>query len=112
MVIGTEEHTEQSTERVSNLERARWITHEQLVRIEKFVSSSGGRVIRRPPAGDRESYGPTIYELDGEPLVVMNKVSKSNPNHVGWVFPSEKHAKKIQDLGIIDFDVQEGDHHA
>lgn len=96
-----------SEEQVSGLKTARWITKEQLDSIEELVSQSGGRAVTRPHTGD-DPYGPTIYELGNEPLMVFNKVSKNNPKHVGWVFPSEKHAKVLQEAGIMNYSNLEG----
>lgn len=87
-------------ERINGLKFGRWITQEQLTKIENLVHSSGGNAISRPQTGD-EPYGPTIYELKDEPLIVYNKESKANRNYIGWVFPSEKHAKLLNDRGIV-----------
>lgn len=102
------EHSEQSTEMVSLLNQARWITREQLRLIEDLIYRKGGRVISRPQTGEEEPYGPTIYAVDDEPLVVFNKVSRRNQRLIAWVFPSEKHARDIQEAGILNFEEPKG----
>lgn len=90
------------TEEVMGLKRARWVTKEELSKIEEVISRSGGRAVTRAPIED-EPYGPTVYELEEEPLMVFNKVSTRDPKYVGWVFPSEKHAKMIHEAGILTY---------
>ena len=92
-----------SQEVAYGLKSTRWITKEQLAKIEEFVQTSGGNAITRAPLMGDKPYGPTVYQLGGEPLMVMNKTSKANPELIGWVFPSEKQTKMINDAGIIDY---------
>jgi len=102
------ENTEQFTEHVNQLERARWITADQLRSIEDLVHSEGGSAIVRPQNGEEEPYGPTIYTIGEEPLMVFNKVSKRDSRLVGWVFPSEKHARMLQKAGILHLEETKG----
>ena len=96
-----------SEERVNGLKTARWITREQLDRVEELVNRYGGTAVTRPHTGDKP-YGPTVYEVADEPLIVVNKVSKRTKDYVGWVFPSKKQAKMLQEAGIIDYSDLEG----
>ena len=98
---------ELKTEKVHSLETARWITKEQLRSVENWVHGiKNGRALIRPdvaPGEVRGSYGTTVYEVEGEPMVFFNKVSKGDPQLIGWIFCSEKHAKELEQAGILNF---------
>lgn len=99
---------ELNTEKVHSLETARWITKEQLRSVEDWVHEiKNGRALIRPDVTPgyevRGSYGTTVYKVEGEPMVFFNKISKGDPQLIGWIFCSKKHAKELEEAGIVNF---------